>query len=196
MSEGTIPLIEGEIEGVRADGRAEHGVCGASEPHAAAGRVGLDPADGGGVAQTVDGLKLHLEWWRGYYHYMRPHESLRVNLGGPSNVAAAEPATLSAAHPGDGSGDDAASLECSGAAGISCTAAGDGRVVNERKTAARLMEHSGLIPSGQISSESYSEAVEPSRRRAMNYQLCLNGGSEARQCHFRWLVILVPELQP
>jgi len=47
MSEGTIPLIEGEIEGVRADGRAEHGVCGASEPHAAAGRVGLDPADGG-----------------------------------------------------------------------------------------------------------------------------------------------------
>ena len=37
----------------------------------------------GGVAQTVDGLRLHLEWWRGYYHYVRPHESLRVKLGEP-----------------------------------------------------------------------------------------------------------------
>ena len=36
-----------------------------------------------GVAQTVDGLELHLERWRGYYHYVRPHESLRVKLGEP-----------------------------------------------------------------------------------------------------------------
>jgi len=36
-----------------------------------------------GVAQTVDRLELHLEWWRGYYHYVRPHESLRVKLGEP-----------------------------------------------------------------------------------------------------------------
>ena len=33
-----------------------------------------------GVAQTVAGLKLHLERWRGYYHFVRPHESLRVKL--------------------------------------------------------------------------------------------------------------------
>jgi len=36
-----------------------------------------------GVAQTLDGLTLHLEWWRGYYHFVRPHESLRVKLGAP-----------------------------------------------------------------------------------------------------------------
>jgi IS1 family transposase len=28
-------------------------------------------------------LLLHLEWWRGYYHFVRPHTSLRVALGQP-----------------------------------------------------------------------------------------------------------------
>ncbi|NUM45428.1 MAG: transposase [Anaerolineales bacterium] len=27
-------------------------------------------------AQTVVPLLSHLEWWRVYYHYVRPHESL------------------------------------------------------------------------------------------------------------------------
>ena len=25
-------------------------------------------------------LLAHLEWWRGYYHFVRPHASLRVPL--------------------------------------------------------------------------------------------------------------------
>jgi transposase InsO family protein len=28
-------------------------------------------------------LLLHLEWWRGYYHFVRLHESLRVALAQP-----------------------------------------------------------------------------------------------------------------
>jgi len=28
-------------------------------------------------------LLLHLEWWRGYYHFVRPHASLGVALGQP-----------------------------------------------------------------------------------------------------------------
>jgi transposase InsO family protein len=28
-------------------------------------------------------LLLHLEWWRAYYHFVRPHESLRVALAHP-----------------------------------------------------------------------------------------------------------------
>jgi hypothetical protein len=28
-------------------------------------------------------LLLHLEWWRGYYHFVRPHAALRVALGQP-----------------------------------------------------------------------------------------------------------------
>ena len=28
-------------------------------------------------------MLLHLEWWRGYYHFVRPHASLRVALGQP-----------------------------------------------------------------------------------------------------------------
>jgi IS1 family transposase len=36
-----------------------------------------------GTAQTLDGLRLHLEWWRGYYHFIRPHMSLREELSKP-----------------------------------------------------------------------------------------------------------------
>jgi IS1 family transposase len=32
------------------------------------------------TAQTGTSLSLHLEWWRGYYHFVRPHRSLRVVL--------------------------------------------------------------------------------------------------------------------
>jgi hypothetical protein len=28
-------------------------------------------------------LLLHLEWWRGYYHFVRPHASLRLARGQP-----------------------------------------------------------------------------------------------------------------
>ena len=35
------------------------------------------------TAQQSPSLLAHLEWWRAYYHFVRPHESLRVRLGQP-----------------------------------------------------------------------------------------------------------------
>ena len=35
------------------------------------------------TAQTVPQVLAHLEWWRGYYHFVRPHASLRVALAQP-----------------------------------------------------------------------------------------------------------------
>jgi transposase InsO family protein len=30
------------------------------------------------TAQTAAGLRAQLAWWRGYYHFVRPHRSLRA----------------------------------------------------------------------------------------------------------------------
>jgi IS1 family transposase/transposase-like protein len=35
------------------------------------------------TAQQSSQLLAHLEWWRGYYHFVRPHEALRVRLEQP-----------------------------------------------------------------------------------------------------------------
>jgi IS1 family transposase len=35
------------------------------------------------TAQAAPALLAHLEWWRGYYHFARPHASLRVPLAQP-----------------------------------------------------------------------------------------------------------------
>jgi IS1 family transposase len=35
------------------------------------------------TGQDVPQLLLHLEWWRAYYHFVRPHESLRQALAQP-----------------------------------------------------------------------------------------------------------------
>ncbi len=35
------------------------------------------------TAQEAPQLLVHLEWWRGYYHFVRPHASLRVQLAQP-----------------------------------------------------------------------------------------------------------------
>jgi IS1 family transposase/transposase-like protein len=35
------------------------------------------------TAQQTQPLLAHLEWWRAYYHFVRPHESLRVRLVQP-----------------------------------------------------------------------------------------------------------------
>jgi IS1 family transposase len=35
------------------------------------------------TSQQASQLPAHLEWWRAYYHFVRPHESLRVTLGQP-----------------------------------------------------------------------------------------------------------------
>ena len=37
----------------------------------------------GSTLQEAPQLLLHLEWWRTYYHFVRPHESLRVRLAEP-----------------------------------------------------------------------------------------------------------------
>ena len=35
------------------------------------------------TAQQSPSLLAHLEWWRAYYHFVRPHEALRVKLAQP-----------------------------------------------------------------------------------------------------------------
>ena len=35
------------------------------------------------TAQQSPHLVAHLEWWRAYYHFVRPHQSLRVALEQP-----------------------------------------------------------------------------------------------------------------
>src|SRR5947199_5737526 len=35
------------------------------------------------TAQQSSHLLAHLEWWRTYYHFVRPHESLRIALMQP-----------------------------------------------------------------------------------------------------------------
>jgi hypothetical protein len=35
------------------------------------------------TSQQTSQLLAHLEWWRAYYHFVRPHESLRVALVQP-----------------------------------------------------------------------------------------------------------------
>jgi len=34
-------------------------------------------------AQAAPALLAQLDWWRGYYHFVRPHASLRVPLAAP-----------------------------------------------------------------------------------------------------------------
>jgi IS1 family transposase len=36
-----------------------------------------------GTAQFTSELELHIQWWRGYYHFVRYHESLRVQFSQP-----------------------------------------------------------------------------------------------------------------
>ena len=35
------------------------------------------------TSQQAPQLLAHLEWWRAYYHFVRPHQSLRVALEQP-----------------------------------------------------------------------------------------------------------------
>ena len=34
------------------------------------------------LAQSPEHLLLHVEWWRAYYHFIRPHESLAISVPG------------------------------------------------------------------------------------------------------------------
>jgi len=37
------------------------------------------------AAHSLNELALQFEWWRAYYHYARPHASLRQVIGGPTS---------------------------------------------------------------------------------------------------------------
>jgi transposase InsO family protein len=43
------------------------------------------------TAQQVPQLQVHLEWWRAYYHFARPHASLRVPLRQPQERGGRRP---------------------------------------------------------------------------------------------------------
>jgi hypothetical protein len=36
-----------------------------------------------GTAQSLLGLNTHIHWWRACYHFVRPHQALRVELAQP-----------------------------------------------------------------------------------------------------------------
>ena len=56
------------------------------------------------TAQQSPHLLAHLEWWRAYYHFVRPHESLRVALVQPRERGGKlSGATLPATDASDGS---------------------------------------------------------------------------------------------
>ena len=40
------------------------------------------------TARTAPGLLAQVEWWRGYYHWARPHRGLRVAPGAPLRTPA------------------------------------------------------------------------------------------------------------
>ena len=34
------------------------------------------------LAKSQESLLIHVEWWRGFYHFARPHQSLRLRVPG------------------------------------------------------------------------------------------------------------------
>jgi hypothetical protein len=62
--------------------------------------------------QDAPHLLLHLEWWRAYYHFVRPHESLRLTLGQPcARGGKRVPQREKAADAGHGGRADAPALD-------------------------------------------------------------------------------------
>ncbi len=57
-------------------------------------------------------LLVHLEWWRAYYHFMRPHASLRMALVQPAAARGqTDSATRPPADPSHGSRENQATLD-------------------------------------------------------------------------------------
>ena len=64
------------------------------------------------TAQQSPHLLAHLEWWRAYYHFVRPHESLRVALVQPRERGGKLlGATLSATNASHGSGKNEPTMD-------------------------------------------------------------------------------------
>ena len=68
-------------------------------------RLNLTPASGGhglaaltrrsgATAQLTPTLEAHLEWWRAWYHFCRPHQGLRLKLDAPHARKRRQPARL------------------------------------------------------------------------------------------------------
>jgi IS1 family transposase len=46
------------------------------------------------TAQTASGLLLHLEWWRGYYHFVRPHQGVVLSRMGDKSAPVSHSGTV------------------------------------------------------------------------------------------------------
>ena len=71
------------------------------------------------TAQAAPHVLAHLEWWRAYYHFTRPHASLRIGLP-PTTTGtwwSAAAAALSATDASDGSRADESAVDSTGVAG-------------------------------------------------------------------------------
>ena len=49
------------------------------------------------TARATAPLRAHLEWWRAYYHFVRPHRALRVALAPPVARGGAGPGGIASA---------------------------------------------------------------------------------------------------
>jgi len=67
------------------------------------------------TAQQSPHLLAHLEWWRAYYHFVRPHASLRVTFGQPTAARGqASGATLPPADSSHGSRQNEPTMDSGG----------------------------------------------------------------------------------
>jgi len=74
------------------------------------------------TAKPAPQLLAHLEWWRAYYHVVRPHASLRVALVQPAAARwQADGATLPPAYQSSGSGENQPTMDSAGSAVFSST---------------------------------------------------------------------------
>src|SRR5262249_20784455 len=78
--------------------------------------------------QDAPQLLLHLEWWRAYYHFVRPHESLRVKLSQPiERGGKRQPQREKATDPSHGGRTDESALDSPRRAGTSAPTGADWR---------------------------------------------------------------------
>ncbi len=87
------------------------------------------------TAQQAPQLLAHLEWWRAYYHFVRPHAALRVALVQPAAARGqAGGATLPPAYPSHGSGENQSSMDRVGSAQLPFAAGAVHQTVSVNET--------------------------------------------------------------
>jgi hypothetical protein len=86
------------------------------------------------TAQAAPQLLTHLHWWQAYYHFVRPHESLRVVLAQPIERGGKRvPQRYRQRTTGNGCRTDRKALECPRGAGASARANTDRCRLRQRK---------------------------------------------------------------